>query len=122
MELRTSGGGTLDISKNTVLFAEDASAESDIGLEWQELFEGVVLPESLEAIQPGSIYLAAGVNELKFTVYDISVIDRIVFSKNHSLTHRNEISVEAEVSALSGTAVGDGYRYLKGLDRKSGCD
>lgn len=114
MELRASGGGMLDISKNTVLFAEDASAESDIRLEWRELFGGVVLPESLEEIKPGSIYLAAGVNELKFTVQDICTIDRIVFSKNHSLTNRNEISVEAEASALSGTAVNDGYRYLKG--------
>ncbi len=103
-----TGNGKATLSQSRVNYAEDAKAESELSISWQDLFD-VYLGDT----SAGLIYLTAGMNHLRLTGNSIT-IDQIIFTEFSEYTAENSITVEAEDCQLTGTAADDDYNYLLG--------
>lgn len=104
----TKGSGNIVLSKGIVEFAEDAKAESEVGLGWQELLKAELGKENM-----GSVYLEAGQNRMKVSGKDLK-FDQIIFTEAKELTEKGSIVIEAEDAELKGTDPKDNYNYLPG--------
>ena len=106
--LGTDGIGDAVLSKSRVVYAKDAKAESEVNVEWQELFN-ITLGEK-DAVM---VYLTAGINRMCLDGNNV-MLDRIVFTENTAATEEKSQVIEAENCDFTNKSVNDDYNYLKG--------
>ncbi len=109
--VQTKGSGSAALSRGVMLYAKDAKAQSDVGIGWQKL-----LDVKLGSGSAGAVYLAAGMNRMKFGG-DSLKLDQITFTEDTKLTEENRTVIEAEDAQLTGSGANDGYQYLPGQSK-----
>ena len=104
----TKGHGNAVLKKSRVNYAKDAKAESEVTVDWMELYD-----VTLGGNSSGMIYLTAGMNHLCLTGNDM-ILDRLVFTEASDAMVGNTLEMETEDCQLSGIDTKDGYNYLPG--------
>ena len=106
--VNTAGSGSAELSKNIMVYAPDAKAQSEVGMAWQDLMTLEIGSEADDMI-----WLTAGMNELKLSGSGL-VLDQITFIPDPETTEKSVVTIEAEECETTGTDAGDGYNYLRG--------
>ncbi len=109
--LATAGSGAATLSKSRVNYALDARAESEVSVDWMELFKF-----KMGSQDAGKVYLTAGINHLSISGTGL-VLDFLTFTEETGLTADKSNTVEAEDCVLSGSGEFDDeeeYSYLPG--------
>ncbi len=110
-KLEAAGSGNAALLKSRVNYAKDARAESELSMDWMELFD--VTMGNKDA---GKVYLTAGMNHLGIRGNNL-VLDLLVFTEEAKLTAERSVTVEAEDCTLFGSGKFEDaapYHYLPG--------
>lgn len=109
--LGTVGSGAATLSKSRVNYASDARAESEINVDWMDLFNFKVGNEDA-----GKVYLTAGINHLSIKGNGLK-LDLLTFTEEAKLTADSSYAIEAEDCVFSGSGKfrdTEKYNYLPG--------
>lgn len=107
----TSGSGSGILAKSRVNYAADAKAESQLSVNWMELFSLNVGNKNA-----GKVYLTAGMNRFSIKGNGL-VLDRLTFTEEPVHTQKNSYTIEAETCERAGSGVFHDetvYNYLPG--------
>lgn len=107
----TSGSGSAILLKKRVNYAADAKAESQLCVDFMELF-----PVTLGNKDAGKVYLTAGINCFGIKGNGL-MLDQLTFTEETEYTQKNAYTVEAEDCERAGSGIfntGQDYNYLPG--------
>lgn len=106
--LKINGKGTAMLEQRMMQYADDAKAQSEVVLQWNELASVELDADSV------FVYLAEGINTFALNGEQL-ILDQIIFSEEPDMTELQKIVVEAENASCFGQkSQDDNYKYLIG--------